>query len=190
MSIEMNKGKYANLERELGTILKSASYDDVKRVVIYHDATASTRGLPKHVSVRASLKLGEKAAKELQELYTLVISPINYCLFEIKNVNSDLAMLRAEGLSTGTSLESERDALAEKLAELVSKRSEEEGLSSRPNVKAVIIYPLLIATLNTWRKTDNDFAGKLIDFIKKVETDEKLRGIISWIDIPIRSKAT
>ena len=188
MQMSTSEGKYANLERELGAVLKSAGYDDVKRLVIFHDAIASTYMLHKYDSVGTALNLDEKVTKELHELYASVIDPINHCLSEIKNVNSDLAMLRGLGRNADKQLENKRDALAKTFTELVSERFKEEGLDSRPNVKAAIIYPLLIAVLNTWRKTDNEFAGKLIDSIKKVETDEKLKGIISWIDIPLRSK--
>jgi hypothetical protein len=198
MQARMHEGKYANLERELGAILKAVHYDDarsagynrVKLTVIFNDAISIKCKLPKHVSVASSLKLSESATKELQELYNNVIEPLNVCLFAVRSLDGDLAMLRKLDNDAGIRMEFERDALADKLTKVVSDRFKNENLDSAPSVKAAIVYPLLIAVLNTWRQTSPEFAGKLIDSIKSMEPDKTLKGIIERIDSTPLSKAS
>lgn len=119
MQTNVNRAKYATLERELGEIRSKYSYEYLKGQVIRsnYEATESNKpklhaymnkkehlilrkyktiigNKPNYVAVGNALGLSRNAITELREFYLTVIEPIKACLGKMEGVNSGLAMLR------------------------------------------------------------------------------------------------
>lgn len=191
MAAEKNKERYTVLERELGKVLASRDYGQLKHDVIRADALANYAGLPKHVSVGRSLGLNGSAVAELDKVYERVMAPINMRMFAIIKTVEALHLLRDRGAAKDdekSHLEAARSAFGASLVAQLSESFREEGLDNRPNVRACVVYPLVIAVLNTRRKYDNEFAGSLIQAIMDQEKDPKLKAYIHEIDSPKKAQ--
>lgn len=188
-TIEQRKEKYAYLEEEINIRKFSfGNYDNIKRAVITADATAKFALLQNYEAVSKVLALSGKPADELRALYAEVITPMNSELFEIRTK----VIGQRRGLGFGTNMapmenptEEAKNSAVQQFSQHFASMLNDDSLKDKKDVKAVVIYPLVIAPINTWRKYDYEFAGKLIENIRSNEPDESLKTVISVIDIPV-----
>jgi hypothetical protein len=184
---EIKQDKYSQLEKEVKARRESAhNYNGIKRMVISADIQASLSKLPKYLIVAEELRLGEKSRNELQDLYNETINPLILGLFAMRTLVIGIRAKFGFGDNVAPKevlSNEEKDMAINKFTKFLDKKLNEECLKDKTNIKAVIIYPLIVATINTWRKFDSEFADNLIEKIKSNETDERLKKIIAIIDI-------
>jgi hypothetical protein len=136
-----------------------------------------------------TLGLSEKGDKELEQLSSSVLIPMQMVLDLTKRVMLTGAILRSPAFNEGMrkGLVEEREAHRDELGKTLLPELFKD-LKDDQNIKSVILYPLLISTLNTWRKFDFEFAEKILEQVKANEPDEKLRLLIEQIDLPVTSE--
>lgn len=182
-------GKYAHLEGELRIKMGSLSdYGDLKRQVILADATARFSCVPRYLNVANELGLSDVGGEELRELYSEVIAPLNQKLFNIRYLVIGLRREFGFGENVPPLAElnqEDKDHALNEFVEFFESTMTKGDLRDKIGIKAVIIYPLFISFMNTWRKFDDSFASKLIESIRSKEPNEDLRGFIDAIDIPV-----
>jgi hypothetical protein len=148
---------------------------ELKHKVIWADAVAPTLGMQRYVSVSNTLHLDEASREELKGLYENMLTPIYkffdsirpMVLYSFNNVNN--------GAET-------KKITAREFWTRYSNAYDSEDLKDKEHVKAKVVYPLLVAVLNSWRKYDPGFSTQLIGFIKYKEDEAKLKRFIDSLD--------
>ena len=184
---ETNRSKYSNLETQINSNKSMfGDYGGIKRAVILADAIAHRTLIPKPINVGSVLRLNQTGMEELANLYSDVINPIHLELFKIR---SEIIGTR-EDLGLGRNIkppviqsDKRKDELISEFSGFFTKLVDTE-LKDSQNIKAVIIYPLIISVISVWKKTDYKFSNKLIESLMNNEKDEKLRIAIKLIDLP------
>jgi hypothetical protein len=120
---------------------------------------------------------GSKA--ELSALVSGVLAPLDAVL-TVAKAELGTVLCRGDGQKA---TEQNKAALASRLSEEISTLL--KGLEDNAQLKAVIVYPLTIATLNTWRNISPNFADMVINAVKANEPDKKLRTLIEQMDMPV-----
>lgn len=176
MQRETQKPKYAQLELSLSKI--SGSYENPKELghmVIRAYALAPLTGKTYETAIANMLHLEETPRRELKELHDNMLTPIHRYLESIRPMVVHGFMNVNNGKET-------RRLKAEGFGELYSNAYDSEELKDREHIKRVIVYPLFISTLNTWRKYDSEFSTQLIGIIKSKEKSAELREFIDLLD--------
>jgi hypothetical protein len=190
--VNAGRGKYANLELDLAAKTRQyRDYQQLKNIVMYADVHAQLRSVPKYLEVSKALNLNESATKELEKFYSTVMRSLNLGLYLLKREfigkSRDLGL--GENINPSTMSDNERrDSVISQFAEYFENLAKAEGLEVSKNIKKVLLYPLLIGPLSTWRKYDNEFVGRIIESIKLTEPDLYLRSIINSIEKGVRAQ--
>lgn len=177
-----NNQKYSDLERELGDKRKQLPYPTLKNtvleaVVIGHRTLAEEE---QHLVLTEALGLGKKAEIELKGFYSEIIFPLGQRLRGTSSVVIDFtAVVHLEPT------EAETNYAKSQLAPMLISSIEGYQLESGPNIKAVILYPILVSVLNSWRNHDSEFTDRIIAKIKENETDTTLKTLIEQLDVPV-----
>ncbi len=192
MNKTVGKERYAGLERELGERREQVPYQALKTAVIETYVMGRMIGIDRHLIMAETLGLGKKAGEELEKLYSTILMPLQKALDTTKGVlNDSKEGINRLNATKPANAEDEKREINEAKARAGSDLSDKilpdlfYQLGLCPNIKRVIGYPLLIGTLNTWRRHDFEFADKIIKTIKAQEPDYKLRILIEQLDIPV-----
>ncbi len=178
------------MENEIGEIKGLRDYRELKRVVIFADAFSNVMRKPKYLNVVEMLGLSDKGRDELQGIYSEVIEPLDQKLLSIRSLVIGTRTDHGLGENVAPAIkptDETKDSAIKEFTDLFSEMLNKDDLKDEINIKAVILYPLVLAGINTWRKFDMDFAGKLIERIKSNEENPELRKAIEIIDIPVVS---
>ena len=192
MNKTVDKGRFADLERELTARRKEVSYQVLKRDVIesYIVGRVEARELTmQHIEMTKALRIGKKAEGQLKDLFCSILLPLQATLDATKAVVLETQMIASalypeEKEAIEAETRAEKDRLGETFGNTVLKTLL-ISVGDFPNVKAVIMYPLLVGTVNSWRRYDFNFADKIIKSIKANEPDAKLKMTIEQLDIPV-----
>ena len=172
--------RYGDLEAELGKRVGAAShtsYQELKLTVITCDMTAEIRGINRHTLLNEALGLQKKPAEELRRLCNDVLSPMRERLEGIKPLLKlarcvdDPKMKRGLGKSIGKRM---RPLL--------------KMVRGCPNVKKILVYPLLIPVLNNWGSLSPLAAAEAVRWLRKNEANSDLKVIIDQLDAPVTTE--
>jgi len=178
------KGKYRSLEQELGEIKAKVPAVELNCGVVeaFARGRLSTCTEPKHLMMSEALKLGPSARRDLEALFPAVITPLGQALQAANAILSEIAS--SIGRLPNPEDKVERGVLAEvkdTLSAVLANKAVAalaNMLEGRPNIKAVIFYPIVVYGLNSWRKYDFEFVGRAIESVKAREPDPEMKAVI------------
>ncbi len=182
MDKTLRKEKYASLERELGDRKRTVPYHALKNSILEavltgHNTVATEE---QYLTVVKALGLSKNAETDLKELYSAAILPLIQRLRATSSVCIDFgAVMHLEFTEEDT--KNTKARLAPPIIRDVSCIQSE----NITNIKALMIYPILIGELNEWRSVDSEFVDKIINGIKANEPEQTLRTLIEQLDIPV-----
>jgi hypothetical protein len=172
-------GRFGNLEHEIGARLTTTDWAKLKYSVIYLSAHIGVDPIAKTCAVGSLLGLGQRGEDQLLDLYLSVVDDINVNLnltWQTKGLSMVMVSQR-EGMVGALDAQ-----LADEFGITLKRIFEEEGVGDKANIKAVVVYPLIISVLNPRRKRDFGLSDALIRKIVDLEPDMRLRSMIEQMD--------
>lgn len=197
---EKSNGRYATLEHELRSKDESYDYATLLHMVVQGDSRVEEDyGSPEYMrmwanAVGESLGLGEDAVRELESVSEDMIAPLLSRIDEMRDRNDEIARGRAMGTIDerhNSAISAEKSSLVGSFAEEMSGRMMVEGVADKRLIKSVIVYPVLMAELNSWKLDGGfDLSERVVRAMKEVEKDGVVRGFIDDLDMPITLRAS
>jgi len=174
-------GRYMTLEKGAEAKLAEVDWAGLKHEVIKASAYFGRDPIAKSLSVGEMLNLGQRGQDQLLDLYVSVMGEIDINLDAMKFTKAAARM----DIEDAAELHRLDLQFAEELGITLGRIFKANELDDKKSIKAVLIYPLIIATLNNRRKTDPGLSDALIKKVVEIEPDLKLRSMIEEMDHPV-----
>lgn len=179
--------RYHTLELQIADTRKQESWSSLKYQVVLKSAIIGPDTVMKSIDLGIILGLSQRGQDDLQNLFLEVMNPLDARLTIIDGAKRARYILRGDITVTKHRREiADLDTkLAEEFKAELAQTFSRNNIQSLPQIKAVIIYPLLIAPLNTRKQRDMELSRKLIAAVKDLEPDPRLKLIIEQLDLPV-----
>ncbi len=179
--VKPREGRYAMLEHEVGTKLAKTDWALLKHEVIAAEAHSGRDPVIKSIAVGNVLDLGQRSQDQLLDFCVSVVDEVYMNLNSLQLVKS-----MSQNIPNANELLPKLDGrLAEEFGTTFRRILEANEIDGRKSIKAVLLYPLMIATLNPRRRRDPGLSGALIAKVVEMEPDLKLRSLIEGMDYAV-----
>lgn len=178
IGVERQNGRYGTLEHQLGKKLAEGDWSLIKHNTVAVSAYIGSDPVLRSTALGNLLDLGQRSQDQLLDLYLSVTDPID---LHARSMQVAKNMSRLD-ITNPDELTQLNMSFAKEFMRTVQGIFNANRLNDKRSIKAVIVYPLMISTLNPGRKTDSGLSGAMISRIIEMEPDLRLRSMIELLD--------